>query len=886
MDLPTEILGNEKRVLGRLIGGAYAEEDVGDWIGPYRLIEQLGEGGFGIVWRAEQTDPVQREVALKVIKRGMDTRQVLARFEHERQALASMEHPCIAAMLDAGASVDGRPYFAMELVRGESITQWCLARSSSLQVRLSLFVQVCHAVQHAHQKGIIHRDLKPSNILVMEVDGAPVPKIIDFGIAKAMSPSKADDRTLLTQADQLIGTPLYMSPEQIRGEALIDTRSDIYSLGVLLYELLTESLPFDVRASVEEVKRQVLATTPQRPSTRLRKRSTAEQPSLMTRMNQPFIGYSADLDWITLRALEKDCDRRYQTAAELAADVQHFLACEPVTACPPRFGYVAKRWITRNRTVFLAANAVVVAMICGTAVALWQAQVARVAQRSAENEAVLAHQAEERAEQAQKQAEKNSRQAQQTATFIAGLLDRMSQEINNGLNPEALKAALASSEQEILKLSEDPELRISLLGRIEGIYTTIDEAKLAIPVTKAKVEEIGRLYGPESEAARAAELNYLKMVTDFGERSTAPALLENLQRRVEAEGGIGGKYWLEVQRLLSRAWMKLDLPEQALAAAEKLMAEAQLKVQNGRMSKAGLVLHQIAHASALEFAGKYDEALALLAEARRHSKEQAHTERIEDNMISLLQRKGDFKRGAELQRAKLAKQETKLGTQSRELIPVLIQVADLESHAGEHVNAIMHSQRALSIAREQGDKEETSIQAQRKEVWQALLSLASAEDANRQHDAAIAHAQEALHLAEQMENERLITRTLRGLSDFNRSAGHLEEAYNYKRQSYTRIRSFGANLRDGAIDLREMCDIRLEQNRPAEALKIGMELWAEIQTLPESKADIAHLGEVAASILECYAALKAAEPTTPEPQGLAEWQAAVEQWRRATLSPN
>lgn len=877
---------NVGRLLGEMLNsGLSGVEQEGDHIGPYRLCELLGQGGFGNVWRAEQTKPVRREVAVKVIKLGMDTMQVLTRFDQERQALASMDHPCIASMIDAGVAPDGRPYFAMELVRGETLIRWCEQQRLPLKERLRLFIQVCQAVQHAHQKGIIHRDLKPSNILVTEIDGQPTPKVIDFGIAKAMHTEVVADYTMLTHADQVLGTPRYMSPEQIDGESLIDTRSDIYSLGVLLYELLTGSLPFDATANVEEMKRLVRASAPPRPSTQIRKRSKAQKPSLVDRFDDSLVGYSADLDWITLRALERDCDRRYQTAAEFAADVQHFLDCEPVLACPPSFGYVTSRWIKRNRTLSIAAAILLLQMIVGTAVALRQAQLARAAQHSAESEAVLAHQAEKRAEQAKLQAEKSGQQAQQTATFVTGLLERMSQEINNGLNPEALKAALASSDQEILKLSTDPELRISLLNRIEGIYSTIDEAKLAIPLAKAKAEEIGRLHGPESEAARAAELSYLKMVTDFGERSTAPALLENLQRRVEADGGIGGKFWLEVQRLVSRAWMKLDLPEQALAAAEKLMAEAQIRVKRGKMSQAGMVLHQIAYASALEFAGKYDEALALLAEARRYSEDTAHTARIEDSVITLLQRKGDFKRGAELQRTKLAKQETRLGIQSRELIPVLILLADLESHAGEHVNAIAHSERALALAREQTATNESSVQTQRKEVWQALLALADREDSDRRHGAAIAHAQEALQLAEEMGNERLITRTLRDLSDFNHTAGNLEAAYNIKHQSYQRIRSFGANRRDGELELREMCDIRLEQNRAAEGLKIGIDLWAEIQTRPESKEDVAHLGEVAASILDCYAALKAAQPTTPEPQGLAEWQAALEQYKRLNLPP-
>lgn len=344
---------NAGRILGAMLGAAPGcVEDEGDTIGPYRLCEIIGEGGFGNVWRAEQTEVVKREVALKVVKLGMDTAQVIARFNQERQALAALEHPNIATLLDAGVGPNGRPYFAMELVRGGTITRWCREHEATLEEQLRLFIQVCQAVQHAHEKGILHRDIKPSNVLVTEVDGAPVPKVIDFGIAKAMHSGSLDDLTMLTREEQVIGTPVYMSPEQIEGGRRLDARSDVYALGALLYEMLTGEQAFDVTSvssgGLAAVRELVLETNPERPSTRLRQKTAAAKRGEAADISLPS-ALPADLDWITMKALEKDRLRRYQTAAEFAADVQRHLENLPVLARPPSLGYKAGRWLRRHR---------------------------------------------------------------------------------------------------------------------------------------------------------------------------------------------------------------------------------------------------------------------------------------------------------------------------------------------------------------------------------------------------------------------------------------------------------------------------------------------------------------------------------------------------------
>ncbi|HWD21104.1 MAG TPA: protein kinase [Verrucomicrobiae bacterium] len=357
---------------------AAGSEGPGDVIGRYKIREKLGEGGCGMVYVAEQTEPVRRRVALKVIKLGMDTRSVIARFDAERQALAMMDHPNIAKVLDAGTTDKGRPYFVMELVRGIKITEYCDQHNLDTEERIRLFVQVCHAVQHAHQKGIIHRDIKPSNILVTLHDGVPVPKVIDFGIAKATE-GRLTDQTIYTQLFEFIGTPAYISPEQAEMSGLdIDTRSDIYSLGVLLYELLTGKTPFDSQelldSGLDGMRRTIREREPVAPSTRLSSmgatdltetahRHRAEPPRLVH-----FI--QGDLDWIVMKALEKDRTRRFETASAMAMDLQRFLTNEPVEARPPNNWYRLQKMARRNKAVFAAAAGIVAALALGFGVSL------------------------------------------------------------------------------------------------------------------------------------------------------------------------------------------------------------------------------------------------------------------------------------------------------------------------------------------------------------------------------------------------------------------------------------------------------------------------------------------------------------------------------------
>ena len=414
---------------------AAPSEAAGARIGPYKLLQEIGRGGFGVVWMAEQEGPLRRRVALKIIKAGMDTKEVIARFEAERQALALMDHTNIARVFDAGATEAGRPYFVMELVRGVAITHYCDENRLPVEARLRLFMTVCQAVQHAHQKGVIHRDLKPTNILVTLHDGVPVPKVIDFGIAKATI-SQLTEKTLFTQFHAFIGTPAYTSPEQMEMSGLdVDTRSDIYSLGVLLYELLAGRPPFDsgelIKSGLEAMRRTLREVDPPRPSQRLATLAREERVSVAQQRGTdaarlPLL-ISGDLDWIVMRCLEKDRTRRYETATGLAADVQRYLENQPVAARPPTNAYRLRKFIRRHRLGFAAATAIAASLVAG----LIASSALLVRERAAHARAVenlrraqaaeaAALDAKSDAQRSREQADTARREAEQLLTYLLG----------------------------------------------------------------------------------------------------------------------------------------------------------------------------------------------------------------------------------------------------------------------------------------------------------------------------------------------------------------------------------------------------------------------------------------------------------------------------------
>ncbi|HSU55693.1 MAG TPA: serine/threonine-protein kinase [Candidatus Dormibacteraeota bacterium] len=533
-----------------------AIEKPGDRIGRYKLLEQIGEGGCGVVYMAEQEEPIRRKVALKVIKLGMDTRQVVARFEAERQALALMDHPNIAKVYDAGATTTGRPFFVMELVRGVRITDYCNEKRLATAQRLELFNQVCQAVQHAHQKGIIHRDLKPSNILVTVNDGQAVPKVIDFGIAKATSGERLTDKTVFTAFHQFMGTPAYMSPEQAELTSVdIDTRSDVYTLGVLLYELLTGQTPFDaselLEAGLEEMRRTLREKEPARPSTRLstlgaeKLRATAglqglEPPKLISLVR-------GDLDWIVLKCLEKDRARRYQTANALLTDIQRHLSNEPVSARPRSRLYEFQRTIRRHKLGFAAGVVVMMTLFLALGISTWSLAKEKRARHRADLEAA---------------------KSSQTARFLEDML--------RGIDPKTAQ-------------ERDTTLLRDLLGRSA---TRVSEDLTNQPLVEAHLENtIGNIYAALGEFETAEQMARNALALRRSEASGQPADLAeslfDLAHHLWSQGKLSEAEQFAREGLNTATNLVTNIPGKKDALVAKSLAQLGVIVQDqGKLGEA------------------------------------------------------------------------------------------------------------------------------------------------------------------------------------------------------------------------------------------------------------------------------------------------------------
>jgi len=490
------------------------DEGPGTLIGRYKLLQRIGEGGFGVVYMAEQREPVKRRVALKVIKLGMDTRQVVARFEAERQALALMEHPHIARVLDGGATETGRPYFVMELVRGVPITQFCDENQVPTEERLRLFNEVCSAIQHAHQKGIIHRDIKPSNVLVTRHDHRAVPKVIDFGVAKATQ-QELTEKTLFTRFHEFIGTPAYMSPEQAQMSGLdIDTRSDIYALGVLLYELLTGLTPFDaqelLRSGYDEMRRRICEDEPVKPSTRLNTLSQEDRTAVARRRKTDPVQlqrlFRGDLDRIAMKAMEKDRSLRYESASALADDVRRYLNDEPVAAAAPSVGYRLRKFSRRHRTAVSMAGLVLLLVVSG---ALASAHFAVMAQR----------------------AERHARaEAEITAAVNAFLNEDLFGQADPEANPEAelrVRTLLDRAGRKIQSRFEGrPLVEAAIRSTLGGLYAKLSEYRLAD-------EHLRRAFELRLKAAGQRDPLTLEAMSDLALNSVRRGQIEEARHTAE-----------------------------------------------------------------------------------------------------------------------------------------------------------------------------------------------------------------------------------------------------------------------------------------------------------------------------------------------------------------
>src|SRR5262245_8865573 len=503
-------------------GGAPSdpEHDGPGEIGPYRVLQKIGEGGMGIVYLAEQLAPIRRRVALKLIKLGMDTRQVIARFESERQALALIHHPHVAAVYDAGAAPDGRPYFVMEYVAGISITEYCDRNRLDIPDRLRLFAQACEAIQHAHQKGIIHRDIKPGNVLVALVDGVASVKVIDFGVAKATT-ARLTERTLFTQHGIVIGTPAYMSPGQADPfNADVDTRTDVYSLGVLLYELAAGALPFDtsdlLNAAHDEIRRKIREEDPPRPSTRISSLGEASIETARKRRTDPRklqTELRGDLDWVVMHALDKDPARRYQSPSEFGADIHRYLQHQPVEARPPHTFYRFKKLVRRHRFGVVAASLVFLSLAIGGALATWQAIRATRAEREALREAAT---------------------VREVATFLQSLFEGADPTVARGQSVTARELLDRGRQRIDRELSAQPEVRARLLALLGDIYRKLGLYSEGDSLLKDALATRERLHGPINRDV--AEASYLlgRVTLDRGDYKGAEPMFARAREILEA----------------------------------------------------------------------------------------------------------------------------------------------------------------------------------------------------------------------------------------------------------------------------------------------------------------------------------------------------------------
>ena len=656
-------------------------EGPGMMIGPYKLLEQIGEGGFGVVFMAEQAQPVRRKVALKVIKPGMDTRQVIARFEAERQALALMEHPNIARVLDVGTTESGRPYFVMELVKGIPITEFCDQCRLPTRERLELFVDVCHAVQHAHQKAIIHRDIKPSNVLVTQQDGKPLVKVIDFGIAKATG-QQLTDKTLFTGFGQLIGTPLYMSPEQAALSAVdVDTRSDVYSLGVLLYELLTNTTPFSKETlsnvSYDELRRVICEDEPPRPSTRL---STLQANALSTicdrrkvdprKLNHEVRG---ELDWIVMKALEKDRQRRYESASAFAGDVGRYLKNEAVEACPPSAAYRLRKFARRNRRLLVSAGVIGLALLATTMVSTWQALRARDAQHQAEAD-------RERAEDAEQQ-----------AAAISNFLERdLLLQVDNDLqrgdgftadpNLTVLEALQRAAARIGDHFHDQPLVEAAIRLTIGRAYRSVGDERRAVVHLERTVELRKAHLRPDHPDTLNGLWN-LAMAYQFLDRlPESISLLEHILEQRRATLGPEHELTIKTLNSLGEACRKAGLLDRAAQLIEQALKKKKATLGLDHPSTANSM-----HDLGLVYrdSGRYLDAIAMLEQATKKLEVLCGTEHS-DTLYSMGNLAETYEKAGELDQADLVLRDIITRT-GKENVRLSEHLADRRMHLGQRL---------------------------------------------------------------------------------------------------------------------------------------------------------------------------------------------------------
>jgi serine/threonine protein kinase/tetratricopeptide (TPR) repeat protein len=751
-------------------------EKPGDKIGNYKILQIIGEGGCGSVFMAEQEQPVRRRVALKVIKLGMDTKNVVARFEAERQALALMDHPNIAKVFDAGATETGRPFFVMELVRGIKITEYCDQNNLSTNERLKLFKEVCQAIQHAHQKGIIHRDIKPSNILVTQHDGAPMPKVIDFGIAKATG-QRLTDKTVFTEFDQFIGTPAYMSPEQaeISGQD-IDTRSDVYSLGVLLYELLTGRTPFDskelMKVGLDAMRRAIREMEPPKPSTRLSTMLDADLTNIARQRQaatQKLIHLiRGDLDWIVMKSLEKNRTRRYETASSFAGDIEHFLNNEPVVARPPTALYRFQKLVRRNKVVFIAATAVAIAVVAGLVVSMSLYYREQAARRDADREA---------------------QRSRQVALFMQDMLKGVGPGVALGRDTTLLREILDKTLARVTNdLKDQPEVQAEICNTLGEVYRALGQSRKAEQLHR-NARSLLNLSRGDKHRVVAVSLNDLALVLrDQGKLPEAEALQ---REALELRRKLYGHEHAEVAESLNNLALVLR-SEGRLAEAEKLHRDA---------LKMGLKLFGHDHLAVATSLNNL--ALTLDAEGKPADAEPCLRESIEiqkkllgddqpglaitlDNLAFVLREQGKLDEAETLVRQSLAMQRKIFGSEYPSVATAINNLGLILAAQGKPVEAEKLLREALAQRRKLLGPEHPELAASLHHLAALLHKGKNLDEAGRLEREALAlrknlYGDEHLAVADSLNNLALV---LRDEGKFNESEATLRQVMHIRRKHF------------------------------------------------------------------------------------------------------
>lgn len=663
-------------------------ERSGSSIGPYKLLQKLGDGGMGSVYMAEQETPVRRQVALKIIKPGMDSELVIARFEAERQALALMDHQNIARVLDAGTTDAGRPFFVMELVHGVPITDFCDKNQLTPKARLELFVSVCQAIQHAHQKGIIHRDIKPSNVLVTLYDGRPVPKVIDFGVAKAID-QRLTERTMFTQYGSIVGTPEYMSPEQAGFSALgVDTRSDIYSLGVLLYELLTGTTPLEhdklIGAGYDEILKRIRDEEPTQPSVRLTSlkdklagisANRRSEPERLPRL------YRGELDWIVMKALEKDRTRRYESASGLARDIERYLSGDTVEACPPSTSYRLKKFARKHRVALAVVVTFTAVLLLGALLSTWQAVRATRAERHAVALARRASLAEQdarlerdRAVAAETAARAEGAKANRSAAEMRSVLDFFDKHVLAAARPEGqvgglgrnvtIRQAVDSALPKIAgAFPGEPTVEASIREELGLTYHYLGEPATAIRQLERALELRAANLGPDDPMTLASQTNLALAYRDAGRWDQAIRLFERTLAAESARLGADHPSTLLTMNNLALTYRDDGQSERAIPLFERTLA--------GRTSKLGAdhpdtLLTQQNLAMAYREADQWDRAIPLFertlaTQTARLGPDHPFTLLTQNNLAPAYLAAGQTDRAIALSEQTLAARKAKLG---------------------------------------------------------------------------------------------------------------------------------------------------------------------------------------------------------------------------------